>query len=121
MQVLDASTIGAYLELLQNSDNEPLNLFNDLLIGVTQFFRDKREFEVLESTVIPKLFENKGRDDHLRVWVIGCSTGEEAYSIAMLLREHMSTLKEVPMSRFSPATWTDGRSLRPASGATPPR
>ena len=113
MQVLDAPTLQAYEVLLQTTDSEPMNLFNDLLIGVTQFFRDKREFEVLESAVIPKLFENKTRNDHLRIWIIGCSTGEEAYSIAILLREHMSTLKEVPQVQIF-ASDLDGRALASA-------
>lgn len=113
MQVVDAPSIEAYIELLQGSESEPINLFNDLLIGVTQFFRDKREFEVLENSVIPKLFENKTRNDHLRVWIIGCSTGEEAYSIGILLREHMSTLKEVPHVQIF-ASDLDGRALASA-------
>lgn len=113
MQVLEAASIDAYLEHLEGSDSEPFNLFNDLLIGVTQFFRDKREFEVLEKTVIPKLFENKTRNDHLRVWIIGCSTGEEAYSIAILLREYMSTLTEVPHVQIF-ASDLDGRALASA-------
>jgi len=59
-----------------------------LLIGVTDFFRDTAAYQALETLVIPKLFEDKGADDEVRVWVAGCSTGEEAYSIAILLREH---------------------------------
>jgi two-component system CheB/CheR fusion protein len=113
MQVLDAASIDQYLELLRGSDSEPMNLFNDLLIGVTQFFRDKREFEVLEASVIPRLFENKTRNDQVRVWIIGCSTGEEAYSIAILLREYMSTLKEVPHVQIF-ASDLDGRALASA-------
>ncbi|MGS0759306.1 CheR family methyltransferase, partial [Roseateles sp. GG27B] len=58
-------------------------LFCDLLIGVTSFFRDPESFLALESHVIPKLFEDKEDGAPLRVWVAGCSTGEEAYSIAM--------------------------------------
>ena len=64
-------------------------LLQDLLIGVTNFFRDPQAFAALEEKVIPALFEGKGPDDTVRVWVPGCSTGEEAYSIAILLREHM--------------------------------
>ena len=71
-------------------------LLQDLLIGVTNFFRDPQAFEALEREVIPKLFEGKGPDDTVRVWVPGCSTGEEAYSIAILLREHMPKAQSAP-------------------------
>src|SRR5689334_4392632 len=96
MQVVGADTIEAYVEALRTRTEEAQNLFNDLLIGVTQFFRDRREFELLEAQVIPKLFEDKTRNDSLRIWVLGCSTGEEAYSIGILLREHMAKLDTVP-------------------------
>ena len=113
MQVVEVQTFDDYIEILRADPDEPLNLFNDLLIGVTQFFRDQREFDVLQSQVIPKLFENKTRHDQLRVWVIGCSTGEEAYSIAILLREHMATLDEVPHVQIF-ASDLDGRALASA-------
>ena len=71
-------------------------LFRDLLIGVTNFFRDADAFEALSTMVIPKLFEGKGADDTVRIWVPGCATGEEVYSIAILLREHMDELRRVP-------------------------
>jgi two-component system CheB/CheR fusion protein len=66
------------------------------LIGVTDFFRDAAAFHALETLVVPKLFEDKGADDDVRVWVAGCSTGEEPYSIAILLREQMDGLEVVP-------------------------
>ena len=113
MQVTQAETIEAYLEVLRTQADEAQNLFNDLLIGVTQFFRDPREFELLETQVIPKLFEGKTRNDSLRVWVLGCSTGEEAYSIGMLLREHMSKLDTVPHVQIF-ASDIDGRALATA-------
>src|SRR4029077_16970815 len=71
-------------------------LFRDLLIGVTDFFRDAAAFQALQTSVIPKLFEDKGSDDEVRVWVSGCSTGEEAYSIAILLREHLEKSSAPP-------------------------
>ncbi|MBV9079075.1 MAG: hypothetical protein JO048_16550, partial [Methylobacteriaceae bacterium] len=108
MQVVQVDTIGAYVGFLRGSAEEAQALFNDLLIGVTQFFRDKREFELIETQVIPKLFEGKKRGDQLRVWVIGCSTGEEAYSLAILLREQMAKLDEVPQVQIF-ATDIDGR------------
>jgi two-component system, chemotaxis family, CheB/CheR fusion protein len=96
MQVLQVSSLTEYaLKLRQESDEASL-LFRDLLIGVTSFFRDREAFEVLAAKVIPKLFQNTGAADIIRVWVPGCATGEEAYSIAILLREHMLTLDVVP-------------------------
>ena len=67
-------------------------LLRDFLISVTQFFRDPESFGVLERRVIPELFKGKGPQDQVRVWVAGCATGEEAYSVAMLLCEYRATL-----------------------------
>ena len=71
-------------------------MFHDLLIGVTTFFRDQDTFDAVAQTVLPHLFENKGADNSVRVWVPGCATGEEAYSLAILLREYMATLTATP-------------------------
>ncbi|QRM29245.1 CheR family methyltransferase [Microvirga sp. VF16] len=113
MQVVQTETIEAYVEFLRTQADEAQNLFNDLLIGVTQFFRDRREFELLEAQVIPKLFEGKTRNDQIRIWVLGCSTGEEAYSIGILLREHMAGLDTVPHVQIF-ASDIDGRALAAA-------
>ncbi|EIM27155.1 CheR family methyltransferase [Microvirga lotononidis] len=113
MQVVQVETIDAYVEVLRAQPEESQNLFNDLLIGVTQFFRDRREFELLEAQVIPKLFEGKTRNDQIRIWVLGCSTGEEAYSIGILLREHMAVLDAVPHVQIF-ASDIDGRALASA-------
>jgi two-component system CheB/CheR fusion protein len=113
MQVVQTEHIQHYVEILRARSDEAQNLFNDLLIGVTQFFRDTREFELVEREIIPKLFEGKTRNDQLRVWVVGCATGEEAYSLAILLREHMATLHEVPQIQIF-ATDLDGRALASA-------
>ncbi|MGX7708562.1 CheR family methyltransferase [Methylobacterium sp. Gmos1] len=113
MQVVQVETIEAYVEHLRADPDEVQNLFNDLLIGVTQFFRDHREFELLEAEVIPRLFSGKGSGDQVRVWVLGCATGEEAYSIGILLREHMAKLDAVPQVQIF-ATDIDGRALASA-------
>jgi two-component system, chemotaxis family, CheB/CheR fusion protein len=89
MHVHQLTSVADYLELLRKDAAEPEALFRDLLIGVTQFFRDGEAFKALKNRVIPKLFEDKRQDDQIRVWVPGCATGEEAYSIAILLREEM--------------------------------
>jgi two-component system CheB/CheR fusion protein len=113
MQVVQCETLESYVELLRREPEESQNLFNDLLIGVTQFFRDRKEFELLEAEVIPKLFEDKGSADQVRIWVLGCATGEEAYSIAILLREHMAKLDATPHVQIF-ATDIDGRALAAA-------
>lgn len=88
------SEIDAYILFLQKTPAEVEALFQDLLIGVTQFFRDPEAFGMLESVAIPHIFENKEPGSTIRVWVPGCATGEEAYSIAILLQEKMEALKQ---------------------------
>jgi two-component system CheB/CheR fusion protein len=85
---------GDYLGYIQRNPAEIEALFRDLLIGVTSFFRDPEAFAALEKEVIPRLFANKDAGGVIRVWVSGCSTGEEAYSIAILIQEHLQTLKK---------------------------
>jgi two-component system CheB/CheR fusion protein len=96
MQVFQIDDPSVFYEKLKREPVEIDFLFQDLLIGVTSFFRDSEQFQALEEEVIPKLFEGKGPDDVVRVWVPGCSTGEEAYSIAMLLREHSQKNHSAP-------------------------
>ncbi len=81
-----------YLRFMRTTPAEAQALFRDLLIGVTSFFRDPESFTALEKEVIPQLFAGKPADASVRVWICGCSTGEEAYSIAILLQEHLQTL-----------------------------
>ncbi len=80
-------TIKEYVVFLQKDDAAIALLYKDLLINVTNFFRDTETFEYLESTILPKLLKSKNSDESLRIWVPACSTGEEAYSIAMLIDE----------------------------------
>ena len=96
MQVLGVTELNAYVARLEEDREEAVLLFRDLLIGVTTFFRDAGAFEAVEQVVVPRLFEGKGARDHVRVWVPGCATGEEAYSLAILLREHMDGLNDAP-------------------------
>ena len=79
-----------YLAFLQAYPGEVKRLANDLLISVTSFFRDRDAFQVLETQVVPDLVGDRKADEALRVWVPGCATGEEAYSIAMLLLEQLA-------------------------------
>jgi two-component system CheB/CheR fusion protein len=89
------SSIEDYLTVLQSSETEAEALLRDLLISVSSFFRDPDAFEAL-GALAPKLFEGKGPADAVRVWVVGCATGEEVYSIAMVLAEHAATLADPP-------------------------
>ncbi len=93
MAVHQIDTLDNYVKYLQQTSIEVQALFNDVLIGVTNFFRDPEAFAALQIQVIPKLFENKPPGGVVRVWSTGCSTGEEAYSIAILLQEQMEALK----------------------------
>jgi two-component system CheB/CheR fusion protein len=115
MQVVQLDEIELYIERLRADASEVQHLFQDLLIGVTQFFRDPTEFDVLASDVVPKMFEGKGADDRIRVWVLGCATGEEAYSLAILLREEMAKMDVAPHVQIF-ATDIDARALAIARG-----
>jgi len=84
----------AYIAFARQTPVELDGLFRDLLIGVTNFFRDKVAFRVLEQEVLPNLFAGKAAGAAIRVWSAGCSTGEEAYSIAILLAERQEALKQ---------------------------
>jgi len=77
----------AYAEQLRESPAELNALYRDLLIGVTRFFRDGEAFEVLARDVVPALLDKYGPDEEIRVWVAGCATGEEPYSLAILFDE----------------------------------
>ena len=94
MAVNQIEKIEDYVRFLQNNSIGVETLFRDMLIGVTSFFRDKDVFKSLQETVIPRLFENRRANQTIRIWVPGCSTGEEAYSIAILMRHHMMTLRQ---------------------------
>ena len=81
---------------MRGRPDEAAALLKELSISVTNFFRDPGAFASLELRVIPRLFATKHEQDHVRVWVAGCATGEEAYSIAMLLSEDGETTPERP-------------------------
>jgi two-component system CheB/CheR fusion protein len=87
MQVLNIARLDEYLTLLRTDEQEAVALLDDLLINVTSFFRDPHVFQALEANVIPQLFDRKERGEPVRVWSVGCATGEEAYSLGMLLLE----------------------------------
>ncbi len=94
MAVHQIETLDHYVNYVQQTPTEVAALFRDLLIGVTRFFRDPAAFQALEEQIIPRLFAGKPADGVIRVWSAGCSTGEEAYSIAILLAEQQEALKQ---------------------------
>jgi len=96
MQILQINDPDLYLRHLEQEAAEAITLFRDLLIGVTSFFRDADAFSILARDVVPRLFEEKGAKDTVRIWVPACATGEEVYSIAILLAEQMEQLERVP-------------------------
>ncbi|MCJ2069385.1 PAS domain-containing protein [Methylobacterium sp. J-030] len=120
ISVVGASGLDGYLKLLRADPAEVGVLFRDLLIGVTNFFRDTAAFEALTTQVIPKLFDARVATDVIRIWVPACSTGEEAYSLAILLREHMLTLADPPRVQIF-ATDIDERALTVARTGRYPR
>lgn len=83
-----------YVKYLQQMPTEIDALFRDLLIGVTSFFRDRDAFKELEERVVPRLFSDNPGEKVIRIWSVGCSTGEEAYSLAILFAEHRERIMQ---------------------------
>ncbi|GAB4204981.1 MAG: hypothetical protein OHK0022_30640 [Roseiflexaceae bacterium] len=95
LQVNGVTDLPAYLQILRERPDEIQALLRDLLISVTNFFRDPEAFAALDG-LLPRVFAAKRPDDQVRAWVAGCASGEEAYSIAILLREHAARLDQPP-------------------------
>jgi two-component system, chemotaxis family, CheB/CheR fusion protein len=93
MALHNISAVSAYIEYLQQTPGEPQALYNDLLISVTSFFRDSEIFDLLKREVFPHLTDDGSVRDPMRIWVPGCSTGEEAYSVAISVLEYFSGIK----------------------------
>lgn len=88
MGISQIDNIKEYVQFLEHSETELKTLSQDLLIGVTKFFREPDVYEYIKQNVIPEIF-NERQNEPIRIWSLGCSTGEEPYSIAILLREYM--------------------------------
>ena len=113
MSVLGITRPNEYLQRLISDDQEGTRLFHDILINVTSFFRDRLAFDALRDTVIRPMLVDKGADAEVRIWIAGCSTGEEAYSIAILCLQEMDRLNTSPrISIF--ATDIDEEALKTA-------
>ena len=89
MMVNEVQRFKQYLSILEENGQEAEALYQELLIGVTGFFRDPEAFDLLRTEVIPHLFANHGGNDPVRIWHACCATGEEAYSVAMLVQEYL--------------------------------
>jgi len=96
-----SQNIHEYVRHLKEDKLELDVLYRDLLIGVTRFFRDEGAFQVLEQTVLPELFERTPHDRPLRIWVTGCATGEEVYSLAIALSDLMLEFGARPVKIFA--------------------
>lgn len=96
INVRSQADLPSYAAFLQQNPEESQALLKDLLISVTNFFRDKKPFQALEHDVLPTLFHNKKADSAVRIWVAGCATGEEAYSLAMLVAERTAGVLDAP-------------------------
>lgn len=88
--------LNSYVSYINQNTEEVTALLKDLLISVTNFFRDKKAFEAIENEVLPVLLKGKTRENQLRIWVAGCATGEEAYSLAMLAAEKAADMADAP-------------------------
>jgi two-component system CheB/CheR fusion protein len=92
----DLPDLTSYVALIKQKPDEVIALLKDLLISVTNFFRDKKAFAVIESEILPKIFTGKNSDNQVRIWVAGCATGEEAYTLAILCAERTSGIIDGP-------------------------
>ncbi|XOS90738.1 chemotaxis protein CheB [Brevibacillus laterosporus] len=102
MKINNKESLEEYLQFLEETQEEQGALQKDMLINVTHFFRDQEAFHIVKTNVIPNIIENKqaNGEQHVRIWVAGCSTGEEAYSLAMLFDEYLCKRKSHLMCEF---------------------
>jgi len=109
-----------YAKFLQSNPTETEALYQDVLISVTSFFRDPEAFEVLKTEIFPRLVRDRSRHDPVRVWSIGCSTGEEAYSIAIAFTEFLEASRlQIPLQIF--ATDLNGAGVEKARAGVYPK
>lgn len=90
MGIYDIDCLEDYLNYISGNTHEIMTLYKEFFIGVTSFFRNPEAFEIIEREIIPKIFERKSPGSTVRIWVAGCSTGPEAYTIAILIREYLN-------------------------------
>ena len=110
-------SINDYYNFLKNKPDEILGLSNEFLINVTKFFRDTEAFDLIKSTVLPTILLSKTTDNFIKIWVVACSTGEEAYSIAILVQEYLELSRRTDLNVKIFATDIDQTVLNIASRA----
>jgi two-component system CheB/CheR fusion protein len=102
MAGIEADPPDRYLDVLRSNPGELDRLAKDLLINVTSFFRDPKVFDLLAEKIVPEMVRGQPFDDPIRIWIAGCSTGEEAYSLAMLFMEQIiSANRDVKLQVFA--------------------
>src|SRR5437763_16735896 len=89
MLILKTSKMQGYLNNLKTNPGEVSSLFQDILINVTGFFREPQTFDALNQEVFPSIMKKRSADDPIRIWIPGCSTGEEGYSLAICVVEYL--------------------------------
>jgi len=99
MQLLRVPSVTGYVERLRKDPREVEQLFKDVLIGVTHFFRDPKAFEILGKEIVPRILADA--EDTVRIWAPGCATGEEAYSVAILIREALGSRQDLKVQIFA--------------------
>jgi two-component system CheB/CheR fusion protein len=112
MTVHHLETLDSYVQYIHANPSELQTLYRDMLIGVTNFFRDRELFEAISAVVFPRIIEREVIDAPIRIWSAGCSTGEEPYSLAMCLLEHLGDKRKVDIQIF--ATDLDEDAVRQA-------
>ncbi len=118
MGVTQATTLDDYIHVLRSRPEEAVRLAKDVLIGVTSFFRDPEAYEELRRVAIAPVVQENEEGLPLRIWVAGCATGEEAYSLAMLVQEELEAAGKTSRCRCSPRTWIRRRWTWRAPGST---
>ncbi len=93
INITKCQTVEDYIDYLHDYPNEKFLLTQEYLIGVTKFFRDHSAFEILQKQVIPAIVNKKAKNESIKIWIVACSTGEEAYSITILLEEYLRKMK----------------------------
>ena len=114
VDLLRIPTVDAYVDQLREDPAELNALYQDLLIGVTQFFRDPEAFDMIERVVVPQILDEVPAEQEVRIWCAGCATGEEAYSLAMIFHEQLTARKR-PINMKILATDVHPSSLELAS------
>lgn len=118
MTVNQIQDLRSYVKFMESYPREISNLYRELLIGVTSFFRDRDAFEKIAETWLPQLLE-KPSENQVRFWVPGCSTGEEAYTLAILCQEVMKNMSNPPDVKIFATDIDNDAILRAASGVYP--